>query len=244
MLAIGSYSDIKTREIDPRLWLFFGVVAAAIYMNRLGESDLILYTLFSLLAPLVVLLLVLLGFMGYADFFAFLVLVFLMPKPLDHDMIIPPAILILLLSDLILLIYTLPMIMLNARYHRFIRDRCGSLTKSLLIILTGYPMNIKKYLNSRFMYPLIYPIKEGSNIKWICRSTYDIAEEIEDYKTRFKNLVTEEPSLENQLIIVSWGAPYVLFVFLGVVIYPFTAFYIEELFRLLSKSIFILLHSI
>ncbi|MGC9148473.1 MAG: A24 family peptidase C-terminal domain-containing protein [Sulfolobales archaeon] len=244
MLAIGSYSDIKTREIDPKLWIFSGVIASIIYITRLGESDLLIYTLLSLLAPLLVFLLAFLGFMGYADFFAFLVLVFLIPKPLTKDLILPPLIIILLLSDLILLFYSLPMSIASMRYYSFVAAKCSSHLKTLLIIFTGYPQSIKKYLMSKYMFPLVYPVKEGSETKWICRSTFDIEEEPEYYKDLFKKLIDEDPLLKDQVIIVSWGAPYVFYVFLGVLIYPFVAQYIEELFAIFSKSIFILLYLI
>ncbi|MGC9009238.1 MAG: A24 family peptidase C-terminal domain-containing protein [Sulfolobales archaeon] len=241
MLAIGSYSDIRTREIDPKLWIFFGAIASIIYITRLGENDLLIYTLLSFPAPLMVFLLAFLRFMGYADFFAFLVLVFLIPKPLNEDLILPPSIIILLLSDLILLLYLVPMSIASVKYRSFIAEKCGSRLKTFLVILTGYPLSIEKYLASKYMFPLVYPVKESSETLWICRSTFDIEEEPDHYKDLFKKLISEDPLLKDQIIIVSWGAPYVFYLFLGLLLYPFVARYIERLFALFSKSIFILL---
>lgn len=231
MLSIASYRDLKYREVDPWYWIIFGVISIPIYLLGLGRESMITYTLYSLIAPGITLLLALTGFIGFADFFALLILVFLIPKPFP-DNLLPPTLVILILSNVILLITVLPFVISSIRYYGLIRSSCGSFLRTLVILSTGFPMRVREYLRKNwFVFPLVYSIEEGSEIKRICRTSFDVSEDPKDLRNKVREFVEKYSSYEEEIIIVTWGAPLILYIFIATLLYPFVAGYVESLLR-------------
>ncbi|MEZ0290547.1 MAG: A24 family peptidase C-terminal domain-containing protein [Sulfolobales archaeon] len=234
MLGVSSYSDIKSREVDLRIWILFGVIGSIVFIMRFYvERDLLVYLLLSLIAPLIILPLSLANMIGFADFLAVLVLSILIPKPLYRELLLPPSLTILLISNIVYVIVLTPFIIRNMLFSRLIADKCDSAFKRFIIILTGLPMRISSFLESRFMFPLVYPVKRDDKLVWVCRSSFDINEESQAYRDSLKKLLDERLVSSDDIIIVSWGAPYILFLFIGALLYPFAGLLVEKIFSLM-----------
>ncbi|MEM0260155.1 MAG: A24 family peptidase [Sulfolobales archaeon] len=238
-LLIASYSDVKRREVDPRLWIFPSVAGLILIMLRLPiENDLISYLLIGLISPIIVLALSLMNLIGFADFIAMIVITLLLPKPFYGETLLPPSLVILLLSNIIYGVSMTPFIIRNIFFSRLILEKCNSLTKSLLVIITGLPMRSSTYISSGYFFPLLYPVRrEDGYITWICRTSFDINEDPNTLKNEIRRLLNEGLINGDEILIVSWGAPYILFLLLGVLLYPLTASMIESFFRFLILHI-------
>lgn len=80
MLGIASYTDIKKREIDDRLWMIFGGISVVMLIFTQDVSQYIVTIGISLLIAPVALLVWRMGFFGGADAFALIVLAALAPE--------------------------------------------------------------------------------------------------------------------------------------------------------------------
>jgi|SRR5579885_1659137 len=79
MLCIASYTDIKQREIDDRIWMIFGGFSVVLLFFTPDISQYLVVAGFSLLVAPVVLFVWKTGFIGGADAFAIIVLAILVP---------------------------------------------------------------------------------------------------------------------------------------------------------------------
>lgn len=239
MLLVTSYMDLKTREIDPRIWIPFGVIAIALIVVRLyagDESMGSLYILLSLIAPGVLLALSLVGMMGFADPIAMLVVSLLIPSP-PPGLLIPPSMFILVLSSLSMLFsLVIPISIYNIKYLQMIRRICGSIYLTAVIAATGVAISIERFERTRFLYPLVYPERHGDSIRWVCRASFNIDEEPGTHRARIRALVEEGFVDKSEKIFVTWGVPYILFILIGVVLYPIVAPYAENIIRSLYMA--------
>jgi len=80
MLGIASYTDIKKREIDDRIWMIFGGLAALLLFFTPNVLDSLTTIGISLIIAPVVLFVWRIGFFGGADAFALIVLAALAPE--------------------------------------------------------------------------------------------------------------------------------------------------------------------
>lgn len=234
MLLVTSYMDLKTREIEPRIWIPFGVIAIALIVARVyagDESINYLYILLSLIAPAILLALSLVGMMGLADPIAMLIVAILIPTP-PPGLLIPPSMFILALSSLSMLFtLVIPISIYNIKYLQMIRRICGSLYLTIVIATTGIAIPIERYERTRFLYPLIYPEKQKheDSIRWICRASFNIDEDPGEHRTRIKALAETGLIKKEEKIFVTWGVPYILFVLIGTILYPILAPYAENI---------------
>lgn len=234
MLLVTSYMDLKTREIEPRIWIPFGIIAIALLVARVyagDESIGPLYILLSLIAPAILLALGMVGMMGLADPIAMLIVALLIPSP-PPGLLIPPSMFILVLSSLSMLFsLVIPISIYNTRYLQMIRRICGSLYLTIVIATTGIAMPIERFERTRFLYPLVYPEKSGDSIRWICRASFNIDEDPEEHRARIRALVETGLINRKERIFVTWGVPYILFILIGAILYPILAPYAENIIR-------------
>jgi hypothetical protein len=227
IFSIASAQDLRSREVNPILWLvsgFVGIMLLILRFDHIIIEILILNIIFSM----IILILSLTGFMGFADFFGYLILSILMPRPLFEDLILPPILIIMLFSNIFLALYVAPSIFKSFKKIFFIRSVCSSRLRSFMIALTGSPMTIDNFLRSRFMYPLIYPQENNEKIIWTCRSSYDINEDPEKFKEDLRRLLNKNLVSKDDLVIASWGAPYLVFVLIALATYPITSVLTEH----------------
>jgi len=237
MLAVTSYMDVRTREIDPRVWIPFLVLGAALTAFRSLEDPggLALYIAMSMLAPAILLGLSLAGMMGLADPIALALTALLIPEP-PGGLLLPPSMVVLALSSILMVaLLVAPISILNIANRGEIRRACGSLYKSILVHMTGFPISVSRFSRTRFLYPLIYPKLEGGSIVWICRGSFDIDEDPRSYREEIASLVERGLLSGSERIYATWGVPYILFIFLGVALYPIASHPVEELFKALAS---------
>src|SRR5574337_1277505 len=79
MLGIASYTDIKKREIDDRIWMIFGGLSFVILFFTPNIVNSLFTVGISLIVTPVVILVWRFGFFGGADAFALIVLAALVP---------------------------------------------------------------------------------------------------------------------------------------------------------------------
>jgi len=239
MLAITSYIDLRTREIDPKLWLpflAFGVALAA-YRSLEDPGSFAIYLGLSMVAPAILLILSLSGMMGLADPIALALVALLIPEP-PEGLFLPPSMVVLALSSMLMVALLIaPLSILNLANHGEIRKACRSLYTSILVHMTGFPISIKRFSNTKFLYPLIYPKLEGSSIVWICRGSFNIDENPRSYREEITSLVERGLLSGGERIYVTWGVPYILFIFIGVALYPLASQLVEGLFRTLAHIV-------
>ena len=247
MLTITAYMDIRTREIDPRIWIPFIVIGIAftsikIYLGHLEP----LYLALNMIAPLMIAILGIQGMIGFADFFALLAISLLITSPLDNSSVIPPSIIILLLTNLIVVIGSIiPFTVLNIKHYKYIKSICGSTIKTLIIIATSRVISIEKYLSTSHYYPLVFPRQskdntiDSKNTIWECRTSFLIDEEPEEYRKEFEYMATRKIIDPKTRIAVAWGIPYIIFILIATALYPLSAGIIENILRSAISKIFI-----
>jgi preflagellin peptidase FlaK len=237
MLAITSYIDVKTREIDPRIWLPFILVgvALAIYRVELDPRTAPLYIAISMISPAVLLAMSLVGMMGLADPIAMAIVAILIPQP-PGNLVLPPSLVILAISTVLMLVgLVIPISILNLRSIGEIRRYCRSLYKAAIVCMTGFPIKAERFIATRFLYPLIYPSLENESIIWRCRESFDINEDPGVYRGTIRELIEKSFLKGSERIYVTWGVPYILFILLGTALYPLSAGYVEGVFESLSR---------
>ncbi|MEM1610758.1 MAG: A24 family peptidase C-terminal domain-containing protein [Sulfolobales archaeon] len=237
MLAITSYIDVRTREIDPRIWLPFIAIgiALAIYRYQLDPGTTPLYIAISMISPAVLLAMSLIGMMGLADPIAMAIVALLIPKP-PGSLVLPPSLVILAISTILMVVgLVIPISILNLWSMGEIRRHCRSLYKAVIVHMTGFPIKAERFIATRFLYPLIYPSLENGSIIWRCRESFDINEDPSIYRGNVRELIEKGLLRGDERIYVTWGVPYILFILLGTALYPLSAGYVEGVFESLSR---------
>lgn len=230
MLVIASYMDLRAREIDPRVWIPFIMAAAIIAMLRIylnKDQGFLFYILLSMIPPAVLFVLGLFGMMGLADPVALAVVSLLIPTPLP-GFVLPPSMVVLVLASIsMLFLLVIPMIIINTPRLGDILRLCGSRYLVALVALTGFPIDVKRFLGSKFLYPLIYPSLGEDKITWICRGSFEIEEDPGMHREALARLLEKGYVSGDDIIYVTWGVPYIVFILLGVLLYPAAAGSIE-----------------
>lgn len=242
MLSITSYMDLRTREIDPRVWIPFAAAAVIIIVVRILSSwdqFFMIYLLFSMIPPAILLAMGLLGMMGLADPIALAIVSLLIPKP-PTGLVLPPSIVILALASILMLfILVIPIFIMNIPRLSLISRYCGSRHSAILIALTGFPISIKRFLGSKFLYPLVYPSLGEGKMIWVCRGSFEIEEDPRIHREAIAMLLEKGYVGGEETMYVTWGVPYIVFILLGLLLYPPAAGWVEGFFR----DIYMWLHS-
>ncbi|HWQ17008.1 MAG TPA: A24 family peptidase C-terminal domain-containing protein [Sulfolobales archaeon] len=237
MLVITSYMDLKTREIDPRVWIPFVIAAIVMLIARFSihwDSISVIYLLLSMIPPSILFALGFLGMMGLADPIALAIVSLLIPEP-PAGLLLPPSMVVLIIASIFMLILlVIPMLIINLPRLGLISRHCGSKYLTTIIALTGFPISIRGFLGSKFLYPLIYPSLNEGKIQWICRWSFEIEEDPKAHREAIAMLLEKGYVSEREAIYVTWGVPYLVFLLLGVLLYPLAAGWVEELIRSLS----------
>ncbi len=237
MLIITSYMDLKTREIDPRVWIPFAIVAIVILIARFSihwDPASMIYLLLSMTPPLILFALSLLGMMGLADPIALAIVSLLIPEP-PTGLLLPPSMVVLIIASILMFfLLVIPMLIINIPRLGLISRHCSSRYITTIIALTGFPMSVRRFLGSKFLYPLIYPSLNEGRIQWICRWSFEIEEDPKTHREAIAMLLEKGYVSERETIYVTWGVPYLVFLLLGVLLYPLAAGWVEELIKSLT----------
>ncbi|MDT7888410.1 MAG: A24 family peptidase C-terminal domain-containing protein [Desulfurococcales archaeon] len=222
MLVITSYVDVRTREIDPRIWLPFLVVGLvlSIYRFSLDPAGFVVYLGLSMVPPLVLLSMSFVGMMGLADPIAMALVSLLVPRPFVGS-ILPPSMVILVISSILITVFlVIPIVVLNLRNIREIWRICGSTSQTFLVYATAFPITAEKFIRTKFLYPLIYPALREGSLSWTCRGSFNIDEDPGTYRRSVKELMEKGLLTGKERIYVTWGVPFIVFLLLGALTYP------------------------
>lgn len=237
MLAAASYLDLRSREVDVILWIPFAFVATALAILRGFSPGDAIYTAASMIAPAVLLVLSLMGLMGLADPIAMLLVSLLIPRP-PGDLLLPPSLVILLLSNLAMLFaLVIPLLTINMASLGRIRRLCGSWGSAVAVAATAFPMTIEKFSRTRFHYPLVYPSLEGQGVAWRCRSSFNIDEDPAEHRRALEEMVRSGLVEKGARIYATWGVPYIAFMLAGTLAYPVAGPAVEALVRSLILGV-------
>lgn len=231
MLLITSYMDLRTREIDPKVWIPFIIAGAAVTIAKISlywDQSYPSYLLLSMIPPAILFILSVFGMMGLADPIAMAIVSLLIPAP-PSTLVLPPSMVILALASIsMIIVLVIPMLIYNISYLGFISRRCSSKQLVAIIALTGFPVSVKRFLRSKFLYPLIYPSLEEDKVTWICRGSFEIDEDPKIHREAISALLEKRYIDEKTMIYVTWGVPYIVFILLGLLLYPLLASPFEE----------------
>jgi len=225
-LLVFSIQDYRAREIsDSLVYLFTGgsvcLFLLGIYYNGVPP---LLYLVTSSIVPLLFLALYFTGLMGEGDVYVVAALTLLYPSPpgltLYGAPVLPPMLTITLYSTLLIVVITVAYGFYTiARYHGLLRDIPPRYR--FIYPFIARPMRLRDFFEARFYYPLTIPelLGDGS-----VRITYRLHYDVEDeepgrYREVFKSLVEKGLASVDTYIWVSYGIPYIIPLFIGLVLY-------------------------
>lgn len=211
MLIHTSILDLKSREVDLKIWLYYLPLIIFLYFDiKYIYLPLYLYSLTT--SSILLILLYKMSMLGGADIFASIILslsnasiISLIPSRLVRIGIEP--ILILLYTSLSILVYS------GINFVRNFKDVKGlSVTQKMLLALVGKKIKIKDFLNSKFLFPLT-TIKENGSVE--LRFNFNIEEDDKEWREYYKRLLEKRIIKEDDIIWVTWGVPVLPFMLLG-----------------------------
>ena len=227
VMAYAAYSDIKTREIEPKLWLL-GAVGGAITFYELYLIGSLSRPLFGLLTLELTFSLLLLPFfyvsyklamLGGADMLAYLFLSLTVPwYPLflGFRSLTPVPIMTLLYATLLAVGFALVRLIKNLmdpRFREFVRSKGVGGLSLIHYAMSGKVIEAKEYLNSKFWY-LMHEIKDGE-VKKELRRRVSIDEEPEDHKRALRESIQKGLVGEGEYLMVTYATPFLVYMALG-----------------------------
>ncbi len=154
--------------------------------------------------------------MGGADFLALLLIGLAHPK----FKIFPISLITLIISlipPLVLMIYyALMNLCLYREFFKTIKCIEGIKSAKLLMIL-GKPVNIAKYLRSKFVYPLTIPY-DPLKKQFKCRLSFDDEPKELKIKEQIKELVLKGHLKPSDRILITPALPHISFILLGYIV--------------------------
>lgn len=209
-LIIATYYDIKSREIAEFLWL--PALVISVLSAYLISSPNLLVLIFSLMPALIMLALTLLGLIGGADFLAILLIGFSTP----YLNVLPVSLLTLFYSALIPSTIVVYNFIVNTVKYRgiYLKLRCSSTPKWLLLFL-GRPIKVSAFIKSKFLYPLTLFKCDSKTHDVVCRSSFDIDEDFNEYVNQVKTCLSKGYLRPDDYIWVTPALPHILFITIG-----------------------------
>lgn len=225
-LTIFSIYDIKFRDIPDKLvWIVLALsialftLSTPFYLDKYGASLFGLYMILSTVIVMAYGLMYLSGLMGLGDVFVMIIFLFLYPLIDIYDLVIwklqipyhlPPIVPIALYSAFWGLILGLLKSLIYSIKHRDKIPRDISLSKKILLVLSGRPVKVSEYLRMKHYYPLtIYEVVDGKLVEKYRVSFKAEEEEPVDHQAELRKLVEQGYLSLDKYIWVTYGIPYI-----------------------------------
>lgn len=212
MLLHTSYLDIKSREVDLKIWLFYSPLIF-LFIFQYHNLSLFLFLYSVLTTNVLILIFYWLSLMGGADLFLSLILSFsnASVRPLFFSTFSSIG-----LEPLIVLLYSSALILLDGivnllRNFKYTSDY--SFGTRLTLALSGKRITVKEFLNSKFLFPLTQIDEHTGTIT--LRTTFSVEEDDAEWRKKFKEYVEKGLIKEDDYIWVMWGVPVIPFIALG-----------------------------
>lgn len=214
MMGHTSILDLKSREVDLKIWLYYSpIILFIIYDIKHVYLPLYLYSLTT--SELLLGLLYKFSMIGGADVFASLLL------SLANAYIVPlfsSKLARLGMEPLLILLYT-SLLILFYGFYNFVRNipyvKGYTFSQKLKLAFVGKRVKVRDFLNSRFLFPLT-KIKEDGTVE--LRFNFDIEEDDKMWREYFRKLVEKGLIDENSTIWVTWGIPVLPFMLMGYIL--------------------------
>ncbi len=239
-LTYTSILDIRTREVEPRLWLLPGILAGALSLlevpaitRRVGTAELAVYLAGSGLVVAAILVMYLTGMMGGGDLFAATLILAAHPWPFLLRDAMPALLPLFFYASLAAAAPSLYFLVVNMLRHRGELSRlrgCGLLCKAYLAA-TSLPVRVSDYIESEaWFFPLEMVEEDGSRT---LRRSFDVEEEPSEHRERLRRLVEAGVLDPAERIWVSYGIPFLVPMLAGYLAY--LALGGEPLLRLIAS---------
>ena len=222
MLTCTSYLDVKYREVNPKIWIIFGLFGGILTIFEvLMKKYLLLIAIVNIILGFSIgIISYYSGLFGGADFLCLFVLSIMHPyppiRPIYYVGPMYPFILTIAVNSLLLSL-AIPIVNLirNIKNHRHLRRLKAPLKYKLLYLFIGYPVSIEKYLNMKFAYPLTILELHEDKLITRYRLTFDINEEHQEHQKNLKELIDKGVLRKDDVIWVTQGIPLLVFITLG-----------------------------
>jgi len=212
MLIHVTYLDLKTREIDLKIWLLYSPLVL-LFLFQYKSLNLFLYLYSVITVNVLILVFYYVSLMGGADLFLSLILSFsnASVRPLFFSRFS-----LIGLEPLTILLYSSFLILLTSignflRNYSYIKEY--PLKLRLILAFSGRRIRVKDFLNSKFLFPLTQ-IDESSGQVTI-RTTFLVDEDDAEWRKKFSEYVQKGLIKEEDYIWVTWGVPVIPFIALG-----------------------------
>lgn len=213
MLIHTSYLDIKYREVNPLIWIFYSPLVIFGFLD-FHYLDLFLFVYSYVITSIVILVFYYLSLLGGADLFLLLILNLAnahMNTLMGDSFLISEGI-----EPLIVLIYSLVPItivgLINVLKNYKYTPGNFSLKDRLLLAFSGKQITVKKFLESKFVFPLTEVRPDGTKE---IRLSFSIDEDDSEWRKKFKELLDKGILCDKDKIWVAWGVPVIPFILLG-----------------------------
>jgi len=228
--VFASATDLKSREVEPRIWIFPALIGMAnaileVYTNiSILRSPL---TMVSIVVNLIVVssvaVMAFLRLMGGADLLAVSVFVMLYPFYNSRSVIantvmrsssralLPPLLDVLFVSFLITMFYTIINAIHNLIKLKQIREAINAdIISRLIYLLAGRFVTVRDYCSSRvkFCYPLYVRNR-------VARKTFDVNEDFSEWQ----RIICSQEAKPDELIICEVGVPYVTLLGVAIIVF-------------------------
>ncbi len=214
-LSITTYYDIRSRDVDPRVWIPFIIPGAVITFVAIIDNMVSpLWIAFSYIAPAITLLAMITGLMGGADFLALLTLTLLNPVPtcLYRFTILPPSLITLAYSVIAMCFLSLSFLIINLAIFRHELARVPWKYR-VVYAFTALPLKVSTVLKTKFWYLLEIPW----NGKF--RLTFNIEEDPSKHRAKLRELIERNSISQNCRVWCTWGVPHILLYLIGYLLY-------------------------
>ncbi len=214
MLVHVSILDIRYREVDTKIWLFYSPLALfLIYDIRFLDIFLFLYSF--IVTILILYFFYRLSFMGGADLFVMIILGLADSSvhPLFYSLFS-----IMGMEPLIIMLFASLIIFISAivNFIRYYRYTTGlPMSKRIILAISGRRMKVKDFINSKFLFPLS-EIDDNGNEN--LRTSFSVEEDDKEWRDRYAKLVANGIVSEDKMVWVAYGIPVLPFILFGYII--------------------------
>ncbi|BCU69483.1 peptidase A24 [Stygiolobus caldivivus] len=215
MLVHTSILDIKTREVDLKIWLIYSPLIIFLYFDYRHVIPL-LYIYSVVTTNVLIYVFYRLALMGGADLFLSIILslsnaaVYPIFFPRFSELGIEPLVIVLYAS---LLIGISAIMNLLRNIGKVERNLPFSTKLSLLI--SGKKITVRQFLDSKFLFPLTQVNEDGTVS---IRTSFSVDEDDAEWRKKFQEYIEKGIIKEDDEIWVVWGVPVIPFILAGYVL--------------------------
>jgi len=233
ILSYAAYKDIKTREIEPKIWVIATIVGGAITFFELiifyfNAYNLFLWGIIDMVFSLLLLpffyMMYRMAILGGADMLAYLFLsldIPWYPLVLGLRAIAPMPFLALLYASMGAFIVGLLRGIKNLvdpKFWKFVRQNNIKGLKLIHYALSGRAFTAEEFLKTDFWYLLSKPVIENEKVRLKLEGKVNLEEEPEDQRKEVKRLLEEGKMRRDEILLASYGTPFLLYIYLGFIL--------------------------